>query len=185
MNNSDELDISLKFRSTLPESWAANSFKKLHESLGFQGAVSLKTEIKETIQSTDDDNGVDKTKEISSKSKRPCNIDEDNKDNEKKENVTVEIRKLDASNPFMQLTYAQKDICVGSFWETFSNEAANQGISPASFATFLGARAAIPGPSAPQGAWGQFSAGNRSVLDTFRKLRYGEIIFIEIKLKIF
>ena len=168
----------MKFRSTLPESWAANSFKKLHESLGFQSAVTLKTEIEETFRISDDDNIVDKTKEISSKSEKP---NEDNKDCEMKKNVTVDIKKLDTSNPFMQLTYAQKEICVGSFWQTFSNEAANQGISSASFATFLGARAAIPGPSAPQGAWGQFSAGNRSVLDTFRKLRYGEFIFTIIK----
>ena len=88
--------------------------------------------------------------------------------------VPIDTKTSDITNPFMQLTYTQKEVCVGNFWATFKQEAENQGISSASFATFLGARAAIPGPSAPQGAWGQFSAGNRSVLDTFRKLRYGK-----------
>ena len=83
------------------------------------------------------------------------------------------------ANAFMQLSYGQKVVCVGNFWDVFCQEAINQGISPASFATFLGARAAIPGPSAPQGAWGQYGSGNRSVLDTFRKLRFGKLRYLK------
>ena len=126
-----------------------------------------------------EDKGGDKIEQTSIKhentSDEPKNID----DKEGKDDITKDLKKSNVSNAFMQLTYTQKDICVGSFWETFCQEAENQGVSAASFATFLGARAAIPGPSAPQGAWGQFSSGNRSVLDTFRKLRYGKCTLFE------
>ena len=171
------------YRSTLPESWAANSFKKLHESLG--NDVILTTESIHENEMT----GI---KTINASNESICNSNisqglqqdvQSGKCNDDK--VTVNTVELQADskptgngNAFMQLTYSQKDICVGNFWEVFCQEAKNQGTSSASFATFLGARAAIPGPSAPQGAWGQFSPGNRSVLDTFRRLRYGKIQYI-------
>ena len=172
-----------KFRSTLPESWAANSFKKLHEALG--------TEAIETMESQNEKEGTQLNDEITpiitNKNNRDRKIDTGNinkKDKPGEEKETSDANELGvdskhtvSSNAFMQLSYGQKDVCVGGFWEVFCQEAENQGISPASFATFLGARAAIPGPSAPQGAWGQFSSGNRSVLDTFRKLRFGKLYY--------
>ena len=163
-------------RSTIPESWAANSFRKLHESLGAQsvGNNELKNEVVDTIRTNDEEKYGVKINRFCSNTQAIRGAKQAHREEKETMSVSIDTKKSDITNPFMQLTYAQKYICVGTFWETFNKEAENQGISSASFATFLGARAAIPGPSAPHGAWGQFSAGNRSVLDTFRKLRYGK-----------
>ena len=174
---------NFKYRSTLPESWAADSFKKLHESLG-NDIISATESIKENKitenqrhNASNENIGND---DISQELKQDVKSSKDN--SEKSTGNVLEhqsnFKPTGMGNAFMQLSYIQKDICVGNFWEVFCQEAKNQGTSPASFATFLGARAAIPGPSAPQGAWGQFSPGNRSVLDTFRKLRYGKLLYI-------
>ena len=174
-----------QFRSTLPESWAANSFKKLHEALGMQKS--------ENFEHRNEGEGIENNYNVNSATANKkgkdnkmgtdsinTKIKSDQRNNENKNcdksTLIVDPKPAITTNAFMQLTYPQKDICVGNFWEVFCQEAENQGITPASFATFLGARAAIPGPAAPQGAWGQFSSGNRSVLDTFRKLRFGKFL---------
>ena len=164
----------------MPESWAANSFKKLHESLG-NDVISTTESVHENevtgnkiINASNENIGKSN---ISEGLKQDVKSSKYNSDKVTGNSIELETdaKPIGNGNTFMQLTYTQKDICVGNFWEVFCQEANNQGTSPASFATFLGARAAIPGPSAPQGAWGQFSPGNRSVLDTFRKLRYGKL----------
>ena len=172
----------------MPESWAANSFKKLHESLGLSGIANDECDDKTAGTKVNNHNVLeDKNKGAGN---NIGNLGDEKSGLQEDTNQASAEGKLDPKNDtishvisdaFMKLTYSQKDVCVGSFWEKFCQEARNQGISPASFATFLGARAAIPGPSAPQGAWGQFSSGNRSVLDTFRKLRFGKPLFCHIK----
>ena len=134
----------------------------------------MKNEAVDIIRDNNEEKYGIRSKRFCSNTEAITDAKADHSEERDTRSVSIDTKNSDITNPFMQLTYDQKDICVGNFWETFNQEAENQGISSASFATFLGARAAIPGPSAPQGAWGQFSAGNRSVLDTFRKLRYGK-----------
>ena len=174
----------------MPESWAANSFKKLHESLGLSGITNDECDDKTEVTKINNHNVLeDKSKgggnDIGNLGDEKFGFQEDKKQASAEGKLDInpknDTKSHVISDAFMKLTYSQKDVCVGSFWEKFCQEARNQGISPASFATFLGARAAIPGPSAPQGAWGQFSSGNRSVLDTFRKLRFGKPFFFHIK----
>ena len=172
----------------MPESWAANSFKKLHESLGLSGIANDECDDKTEVTKINNHNVLED--KSNGGGNNIGNLGDEKSGLQEDTNQASAEGKLDPKNDtishvisdaFMKLTYSQKDVCVGSFWEKFCQEARNQGISPASFATFLGARAAIPGPSAPQGAWGQFSSGNRSVLDTFRKLRFGKPLFCHIK----
>ena len=171
----------------MPESWTAISFKKMHEELGLQVpriSVLGPNPPDELLEKSNDKNTDNLDKHDSDKITMHANVAEEviSVKNQEPCDNNLSENAPNQTNAFMRLTYGQKDVCVGDFWEVFCQEAENQGISAASFATYLGARAAIPGPSAGslreppghEGEWGQFTAGNRSVLDMFRKLRFGK-----------
>ena len=62
--------------------------------------------------------------------------------------------------PFMNLTYEEKDSCVGTFYDTFIKEAESQGISATSLASYCGARSTY--------------RTDRATAAVFRKLHDGE-----------